>query len=426
MKKITFSIALSLCALASVAQKTVLANGGRFGIQSENVTISIYDTQLKTSVTIDTIHTQSVQDVLVDGNAAIVAAQDSIVRYDLSSYQRTAAVKFAGVSTKSLVLGPNNELVVSNWYGKTGYNIYIYNPMTLALLDSINIASGVGCMLVNPALDLLVVTQNQSTGAPNYQDTLGTLVAATLSTRSIIGNLPITNYTGDVGEMLVKPNGTGVYIFNSISNTIIDVNATVFPFVTTTVIPTNQNLKVSNRSQYAVRGDTAFLRMNQGIGSYNLSNLTMIDSNLIDTVVTAFTYDTLNHKFYVTSTDFFSYTSGKVYNRSGNYVESFSTASSPEAIKMFYSQATGILSFSTQSKQQYSLYPNPAKNHFSVNGAFDSETTIQIFGSNGKLVKQMSQVNGFNQIDISELSSGLYIVNIFNKGEVATEKLMVR
>ena len=80
MKKITFSIALSLCALASVAQKTVLANGGRFGIQSENVTISIYDTQLKTSVTIDTIHTQSVQDVLVDGNAAIVAAQDSIVR----------------------------------------------------------------------------------------------------------------------------------------------------------------------------------------------------------------------------------------------------------------------------------------------------------------------------------------------------------
>ena len=117
---------------------------------------------------------------------------------------------------------------------------------------------------------------------------------------------------------------------------------------------------------------------------------------------------------------------GKVYNRSGNYVESFSTASSPEAIKMYYSQATGILSFSTQTEQQYSLYPNPAKNHFSVNGALDSETTIQIFGTNGKLVKQMSQVNEFNQIDISELSSGLYIVNIFHKGEVATEKLMVR
>ena len=93
---------------------------------------------------------------------------------------------------------------------------------------------------------------------------------------------------------------------------------------------------------------------------------------------------------------------------------------------MYYSQATGILSFSTQTEQQYSLYPNPAKNHFSVNGALGSETTIQIFETNGKLVKQMSQVNEFNQFDISELSSGIYIVNIFHKGEVATEKLMVR
>ena len=426
MKKITFSIALSLVSMASFAQKTVLANGGRFGLQSENVSISIYDTQLRTSVTIDTIHTQSVQDVLVYGNVSIVAAQDSIVRYDLITNQRTAAVKFAGVSTKSLVLGPNNELIVSNWYGKTGYNIYIYNPMTLVLLDSINIVSGVNSMLVNPALDLLVVTQNQSTGAPNYQDTLGTLVAATLSSRSIVGNLPISNYTGDVGEMLVKPNGSGVYIFNALSNTIIDVNAAAFPLVTTTVIATNQDFKVTNRSQYAVRGDTAFLRMNQGIGTYDLSTLSLIDSNLVDTVVTAFTYDTLNHRLYVTATDYFSYTSGKVYDRTGNYVESFATASSPEAIKMFYSQTTSILSFSKQNDSQFSVYPNPANNQVNIKGDLTSETSLQIINSIGTLVKEVNELTISSQIDISSLRSGIYFVNFISNGTVSTEKLIIQ
>ena len=425
MEKITFSIALSVISLASVAQKTILANGGRFN-QPENVSVSVYDAQTRVSTTIDSIGSQSVQDVLISGNTAFVAAQDSLVRYDLVSNTRTAAVKFAGVSIKTMSLAPNNELIVSNWFGRTSNNIFIYNQTTLNLVDSINIPGGVTSMLVDAANDLLVVTQNQSTGAPNYQDTLGSIIAATISNRTVIAPLSVAGYTGDVGELIAKPNGTGAYAFNSGTNTIINVNATNFPFVTTSVVNSNQNFKVGGKSQYEVNGDTLFLRMNQGIGTMNLSNLAVIDSNLIDTVVTAFAYDTVNFKFYVTATDFFSYTSGKIYDRAGGYLDTFATASAPEAIGMYYNQVTGLLSFFEQKENSPSIYPNPATNQFTIDAELNSETTVQILNMSGQLVKEVNQLNTTNIFDINDLPSGIYFVNIWINDQISTEKLIIR
>ncbi len=426
MKKITFSIALTVITFASAAQKTILVNGGRFGNQTENVSVSVYDTQNSTSTTIDSIGSQSVQDILITGNVGFIAAQDSIIRYDLTSNTRTAAVKFAGVSTKAMSLAPNNELIVSNWFGKTSYNIYIYNQTTLALVDSINIASGVTSMLVEPTNDLLVVTQNQSTGAPAYRDTLGSIIAATISNRTVIAPLTVSGYTGEVGELIAKPNGAGAYAFNSESNTIVDVNATNFPFVTTSIVNSNQDFKVGGKSQYEVNGDTLFLRMNQGIGTINLSNLSVIDSNLIDTVVTAFAYDTANFNFYVTATDFFSYTSGKVYDRAGSYVSSFATASSPEVIGMYYSQVTGLLSFYDRKESSFSIYPNPANNFISIDTDVTEQVRVQILNYKGQVVKEESLVNVSSQINVSDLSSGIYFVNILINDSVSTEKLIIR
>jgi len=66
MKKITFSIALTVITLSSIAQKTILVNGGRFGNQTENVSVSVYDASSNTSTTIDSIGSQSVQDMSTD------------------------------------------------------------------------------------------------------------------------------------------------------------------------------------------------------------------------------------------------------------------------------------------------------------------------------------------------------------------------
>ncbi|MBL4707791.1 MAG: T9SS type A sorting domain-containing protein [Flavobacteriales bacterium] len=426
MKKITFSIALSVITLASIAQNVLVVNGGRFGNNAENVSVDIYDTQTKTSANIDSIGTQSVQDLLIDGRYAYVAAQDSVVKYDIALQIRVAAIKFDGVSTRQMVLAPNNELVIANWYGKSSYNVYIYDQTTLALKDSINILGGIKSMVENNGV--LYVNQNSSTGAPNYSDTLGSVVAADIATRSILINYSVPGYTGDIGELIVHPNGLSLYSINNVSNSI---NEVIFPAGGLPSIPTNtsfnQNFKVTSKSLYSISGDTAFSAMNQGIGSIDLNTLTILDSIIVDTVVTAFDYDSINANFYVTQTDFFSYTSGRVYDRFGSYVEAFATASSPEAIKVYYHQVTGLFEVNPKREFSFGVYPNPARENITVE--FKKEiplnSTLMIFNVNGQKVKEFTNLNSIQTINISDLPKGIYFVTLATAEELFSKKLIV-
>ena len=428
MKKIIFSLSLTLSAFAINAQKTIVVNGGRFGNSAENISVNVYDTQIKTTTTIDSIGSQSVQDILVSGNIAYVAAQDSIVRYDLSTQQRTAAVKFQGVSTKTMALSTNNELVVANWYNPFGgpaltHHLYIYDQTTLALKDSIGVQGGINSMI--GTLGGVLVTQNSSTSG--FSDTLGYVLIVNVANRLVVDTLRATNYSGDIGELIPKSVVTnGFYSFNSVSNTITDFsNPSIFPpYFTVNNNSTNQNLKVGSKSQYSVFGDTLFVSMNQGIGSIDLTNLAVLDSNLIDTVVTAFTYDTLNAKFYVTATDYFSYTSGKIYDRAGNYLDTFITASSPEVVRMYYDQTTGIFEYKSNSNSNFKIFPNPAT--FAVSIELDEPISqIVIHDMKGKLVKQVSATSTKSNIDLSSLSKGIYIVSIITGLEIQSQKLII-
>lgn len=426
MKKITFSIAFSVVTLASFAQNVLIVNGGQFGNSAENVSVNVYDTQTKTITNIDSIGTQSVQDLLIDGRYAYVAAQDSIVKYDIALNQRLAATKFQGVSTKAIVLAPNNELVAANWYGKSSYNVYIYDQTTLTLKDSINVLGGVQSMVENNGI--IYVNQNSNTGAPNYNDTLGSVVAADIANRSILINYSILGYTGDIGELILNPDGLSLYSINNVSNSISKV---VFPGFGIPPAPTNtffnQNFKVANKSQYSLHNDTAFLAMNQGIGAIDLNTLTVLDSVIVDTVVTAFSYDTLGGIFYVTQTDFFSYSSGKAYDRNGNYVEAFSTASSPEAIKVFYSQVTGLFEVKPKRTFAFEAYPNPVKDKLTI--AFQKElplnASLMVFNGNGQLVKEFTHLNSFQTIQVDDLPKGIYYVTLATTTELFTQKLIV-
>ena len=427
MKNITFSIALLISTLL-FGQKTIIVNGGQFGNPAENVNVMLYDTQTKTSTVIDTIHTQSVQEILMEGDFAYVAAQDSIIKYDLSLGRRVAANAFPGVSTKALALAPNNELLVSNWYGKSAHNLYVFNRSTLALIDSIDAKEGVTSMLV--AQTGLLVNQNSSTGAPNYADTLGYILAIDIASRTVLDTIRITNYTGDIGELILKPaSQVGFYSINSVSNTYGNFsNPIPFPpyFTTTTVNP-NQDLKVSSKSQYFVNGDTAFLKMNQGIGVVDLTNLSTIDPLLIDTVVTGFTYDTANFNFYVTQTDFFSYMSGKAYKRDGSFLESFTVGVSPEVVSMFYNITTGVQEINTEKADVFSLYPNPASDQVTIelDKMLNDNSNAFILNVNGQIVREMRLQNGVNRLSVANLDKGVYLITVNTGSEFYTKKLIV-
>jgi len=68
-----------------------------------------------------------------------------------------------------------------------------------------------------------------------------------------------------------------------------------------------------------------------------------------------------------------------------------------------------------------SLYPNPANETINVNGISNSD--VAIYDIYGKLIKEFSELNS-SSIDISDMSDGVYFMNISNKDGVKTLKFV--
>ena len=75
----------------------------------------------------------------------------------------------------------------------------------------------------------------------------------------------------------------------------------------------------------------------------------------------------------------------------------------------------------TNNSFQVTIYPNPAHDLLFVQNC-DSNFRIQIFDLNGKLLASYNLSN--NQIDISHLSKGQYIINITNKNQTVVKKFI--
>lgn len=403
------------------AQKAIIINGGQFGNPQENVNVNIYDPQNQTTTFIDTIGTSSVQDILINGDEAYVAAQDSIVKYDLITQTRVAASKFHGVSTKTMAI-VNNELVVSNWYAKTSDNLYIYDKSNLNLLDSVtDVSKGVTSMVVDS--NYVFVNQNSSTS--NFEDTLGYFLKVDIATRTVLDTLTPANYTQDIGELIPKPNASGFYSFNNGSNSVSSIDFSTLSIVQNTL---NQDLKVGNKSQYSVFGDTMFLRMNEGIGAIDLSNLSIIDSLIVDTTITAFTYDTSAYNFYITQTDFFSYRQGAVYSRGGGKLDTLTVGYSPEVIRMYYNQTVSLVEAFQAEKSTFSVYPNPATNNIWLDTDQDiaDDAILQFYNQKGQLVNTVNQLKTGDAINLSKLETGIYVLRLISGETVSNQKIIVQ
>jgi hypothetical protein len=69
------------------------------------------------------------------------------------------------------------------------------------------------------------------------------------------------------------------------------------------------------------------------------------------------------------------------------------------------------------------IYPNPAYQQFFVDNAMGAE--LFIYRTNGELVSRMMVMNDKQEVNISQLSSGLYLVKIQANGTTRVEKLLV-
>jgi hypothetical protein len=65
------------------------------------------------------------------------------------------------------------------------------------------------------------------------------------------------------------------------------------------------------------------------------------------------------------------------------------------------------------------LYPNPAIDIINVVVSVDAPTTAEIYTINGHLVKTLRLVNNSTAIEISDLTTGVYLIKISSGYESA-------
>ena len=340
MKNLFSLILLSLfstsLAWSQVVTKGIITiNGGQFGNPANNVNLTLYDPATGLSTLIDTIQTQSTQDLLVDGTSLYVAAQDSIVKYDLTTGERLAATAFGAPSTISLALY-EDYLIAGNWYAPFGFtgpyqnHLRIFDRETLAFVDSLP-------ALTQPAKDLLVlgdtlyVTQNFTSST--FADSAGWVVKIDLATLTVADSLALNQNGEDVGRFLLQDSV--IYTLNGSSNTVSTLDLSSGQVATQAA---NADLQPSSYNSRIVvdEQDRLFTVIDGDIYRYDLATLTPFAAPLIDTAVTAFTYDTVGNRFYVTQTDFATFTRGLVYEGNGDFVGEFPVGFSPEVIGTVY------------------------------------------------------------------------------------------
>ncbi|WP_121665294.1 T9SS type A sorting domain-containing protein [Mesonia aquimarina] len=80
-----------------------------------------------------------------------------------------------------------------------------------------------------------------------------------------------------------------------------------------------------------------------------------------------------------------------------------------------------LLSTDKNEHKKVKIYPNPSEGLVNIQNS--SLIKIQIFNLNGKLIKECKPDN---EIDLSEISKGVYLIKLFSEKNVSLEKLILK
>ena len=399
-----------------VTHQVIVCSGGDFSNPDDFVTVAAYSPVSGQTIVFDTIYTHSVQDVFIDNEFAFVAAQDSIVKYDLNTYERLAAVGTNGVH-KLAVKG--ETLIATFWYPETFGFVKTYLSSDLSLIFTFNEVSG------------------EADGIFIFPGSLKTVVAVPGGWGSTIGKLAWFDMADNTfyTETNMNGYGNGVSYFASYDTGIPNfVAITKTPWGDSTFSTYGFDAVGNNTEVYSydavMQGYTGqdntilYARINDGIGQLDLENHTIEDQLIIDPTsltIASSVYDSVNSHFYLATTDYSSTGAGEIYNIAGEAIGNFDVGISPEAIAIDYRENTGITDLYLEGKIK--IYPSPSSDVITVkvsDGIYsDNFKVVDISGREligGKIRLKTSAAN----IDISSLQSGLYFLILSDGRNIIT------
>lgn len=402
-------VALSSSIFAQTTKQIIIANGGKYEYMppfEDYLTLTSYNPTNGQSTNFATIYTQSVQDIEINNGELFVAAQDSIVRYNLDNYQVTGKAAFSPVR-KLRVAG--DRLLVGKYYG-SGAFFFIYDKATLQPLDTIS-------QITNEVRDIAVIGDTAYVAhnlvSSSYSDSVGYIGVVKISTGEFIQNIDL----GTRGAGLSR-----LFVYGKKVVGIAGKSHFLHQYSTANGSITSDSIGVISGGT-ALVGNTLYANLKNGIGSYNLANQTITDTIIVDTLdIVASTFDVNGNRFYVTQTDFFSFVTGGVYDLTGTKIATLPVGKSPEAIGVDYRTSVSVRN--NLSNKNLTVYPNPSNKALWINGQADFEgRNVSITDMAGRVL-HTEIITANAPVNVSALPQGMYILEIEHNNTIFRTKFI--
>ena len=383
---------------------------------NDYVTIAAFNPTDGTTTIFDTIFTQSTQCVIVDSIYVYVAAQDSVVKYNLDTYERIAIVKLNGVNQIKV---SGDYLIAGRQYPTENKFVKILNKADLIEVEAFSDVSG--------DTHGIVVYEDKAYVAVNggFMGTDGKLAVIDLS-----GLTPVFEEEIALGEQAWGISD--IYLHNDI---IYSVNRTSYGGSLGSFTTFNlANSQVTSTTVDYVLGEgygmydtKIYASFNGNIGAYDVGTeqVTDIIEDQNDTLaIMGAVYDKVNEMFYVNYSDWSKPGLGVVYNMSGEEVDTYDAGISAEVVAIDYRITTGI-SDNVINNIAVKVYPNPCTEYITIEGYGSTINSVEIFDITGKQISKIDQINQLSmRILTDELRYGVYLVSIKTAQGVVTRRVV--
>lgn len=304
---------------------TYIANGGQFGNSDENVSVGYYNQESSVYQVIDSIDTQSVQDIILEENYLYVNAQDSLIAYDRYTHERTAAIAQEGLSRLAVY---EDYLLVSLQYPVSSENLVVYDKHTLELETTIPLSGEAADILIS--YDSAYVAVPDSWGAET-----GTMAVIDLSGMTLSREMDLGSDARGIKELFLQSNK--IY---SVNTHFSDAEANTFSVTTYDVFSATAETEVIEGDYYGYYGNSVmsdsilYIPVSASVASYNVFSQE-VNFNFLETVPAAMAIDTHAGQIHLTHSDYATYGYYEVYNLNGDLIDDdIEVGVSPEALTL--------------------------------------------------------------------------------------------
>lgn len=405
--------------------QVIVVNSGRNETTppyQDYVTVMSFNPTTHTTNTFNTIYTQSATDVLIKDNKCYVAASDSIIVYNIDTYQRINAIADSG--TNKMYIYNNQYLVISK---KAPVSRFYLEVLSLTDLSLVGLVDGITdqCAGITSEYDTVYVAVNG--GQYGSEGRLAVIKASDFTKVREVDFGPLGQGVNDL-----YPFGANIFCLNFTPTGGNTGSICAYNYYNSSFNMHFFNNKRINKG-FGIQGTTLYLTVNGGVGTFNLLNQTLADTLIIADPSVQYrmsilggALDYVNSKLYLNMGNQLTNGLGYVANLQGDSLTTFNEGINAYNVAIDFRTPSGINTVQ-KSSNLLVVAPNPAGNLFEVKYLGEGQAVDMVISDlTGRSVYSRSLDGNVRSWTVGDanLGSGMYILSVKTNQGIVTTKFL--